>query len=373
MNYSIFNNYDALKDILKPVVCKTCSDDGKWAGDCPACLKNRAWNREYLETHPFVADTNLEGYHTSYHDDFKGLVLRLPNEHPYLYYGIEVEVEFDRDIVSVQGYDDDGYEDGISDEINSILAEAIKRCPIFVAEQDGSLENGAELISRPCSYAFWTDKNTVKMLEDMFEYLKEQGALVHQPSTNGLHIHISRKFFDKGAIRLASAGQAYQEFDWLWQKFQPEMEQLGGRKYTQYCESKADKLAKGLRRSYLPSSLCPTEVKVSCKLKKGGEIACGDHSHAVLLSGNTIEVRTFKSTTDYRKILSCIEIVRNFAHAVRDNNTDTTLDSLLHTKDNLFLNEHIQKVRMNCKKNKQEFNLDKKNSNDIKVDVKVNS
>ena len=367
----------ALKGKLKPITCPACKDSGcSYCGECETCLENQAHNREYIETHSFITDTCFRGYHNDNHDQFKSLLLRLPNEHPYLYYGIEVEVEFDSSCVSVNErddyYDEDEYdEDGSSEwELEDILTEFSNITEgMFVYEHDGSLENGVECISRPTSYAYWTHPDTVKKLEKGFEFLRSKGAYVHQPDSNGLHIHISRKFFDCGSTKLPDRIMAYQGFDWLFQKFQPEIEKLGGRKYTHYCQSKAEKLRRSLIEDNYNMRQYNVEAEIKCKLKKGGRLPEGDHYSAVNLTSNTIEARVFKSTTDYKKILSYIEIVRNFAHAVREEDIKRSFNDILHTKDNLFLDEQIRKVKMACRKNKEELDLDRVNDDEIEVVV----
>ena len=377
MNYNdIYYEYrdTALKGKLKPILCPSCKTSNCRSGECATCLANQAYNREYIETHSFIMDTQFRNYHSDRHDTFKSVVLRLPNEHPYLYYGIEVEVEFDRDMLLVGSNDDDYYNDDeewCGDNLGNVLKKFSEITEgMFVFEHDGSLDNGVECISRPTSYAYWTHPDTVERLKKGFEFLKEHGALINQPISNGLHIHISRRFFDFGETKLDNRYTAYESFDWLFQKFQPEIEALGGRKYTQYCASKAEKLRVSLIEDNYNMRQYNVEADIKCKLKKGGRLPEGDHYSAVNLTSRTIEARVFKSSTDYKQILSDIEIVRNFAHAVREEDIQKSLNDLLHTKDNLFLDEHINKVKMNCRKNKQEFDLDKINDNEIEVRVK---
>ena len=101
-------------------------------------------------------------------------------------------------------------------------------------------------------------------------------------------------------------------------------------------------------------------AKLTGTMKKGGDMADGDHHNAIITSGRTIEARIFHSTIDPEQILGNIELVRNFAHAVRDESiTGKTLNNLLHTKDNLFLDDVLNKVRKQCYKRKQEFDLEK--------------
>ena len=376
MNYSsiYYEMPTSLKDKLKPVICKSCLDneDGT-IGNCKKCLENIAWNTEYLETHTFIYDKRLRSYHSGDHSTIKSIPLHLPNEHPYLFYGIEIEVEFDNSDVCIYSTDDD-YDNDDDDNwrIQKILDEFTEITDgLFVYEQDGSLENGVELISRACSYAFWTSKENVEKLEKGFDYLRNHGAYWEQPDTNGLHIHISRKFFDYGGCKV-NRMTAYQGVDWLFQKFQPEIEKIGGRLYTEYCQSKADQLRNSLENNWvLNQNNVETEIK--CTLKKGGEVPCGDHHVAVTLSGNTIEARVFKSTTDYKKILAYIELVRNIAHAVRDDNTEVSFNSLLHTKENLYLDDLVRNTRRQCAKNKTEFDLEKVNNNSVEVVVKRES
>lgn len=363
----------SLNKKLKPITCPACKDNGlRYIGECETCLKNQAYNREYIETHSFIYDSSFEGYHDNYHDNFKSLPLRLPGEHPYLYYGIEVEVEFDRDCVCVGDCDDyyDEDEDYSNYDLGAILNKFSEITEgMFVYERDGSLDNGVEFISRPTSYAYWTDKKTVARLEKGFEFLRDRGAMIQQPDSNGLHIHISRKFFDSGQTKLENRDVAYESFDWLFQKFQPEMEKLGGRPYTHYCASKAEKLRKSILEDNYAMRQYNVEAEIKCKLKKGGRLPQEDHYSAVNMTSRTIETRIFKSTTDYKEILARIEIVRNVAHAVREEDIKKSLNDILHTKDNLYLDEHIRKVRRECHKNKVEFDLEKVNDDVLEIVV----
>ena len=365
----------SLKGKLKPVLCKSCSDNGLCRyGECEECLKNRAFNREYLETHTFITDPVFRTYHNGEHRNIKTLPLRLPNEKPYLYYGIELEIEFDSSKVCVGGGADE-YEDAgdTCSGIRYILEDFTKITDgLFVYEHDGSLENGVEFISRPCSYGFWTSEETVNKLKEGFEYLKSKGALVEQPTSNGMHIHISRKFFDKGNIKVSSKDIAYQGFDWLFQKFQPEFEKLGGRAYTEYCASKKDKLRKRIKDN-LNFGYYAVETKVKCTLKKGGNLPMDDHYSAINLGDNTLETRIFKSTIDYEDVLANIEIVRNVAHAVREEDINKSLNDILHTKDNLYLDKRIAKVRKELAKSgkKTKLNLDKVNDDKLEIEVSL--
>ena len=361
---------------LKPTICKSCLADGYTSyGACEECLRNQAYNKEYIETHLFVSDEHLRNYHSNgKHDTIKRTVYRNPNEKPYLYYGIEIEVSFDEDYLQVFRVNDDDYyseEEEPSDDCEVMLHEFTEATGgLFIYERDGSLENGVEFISRPLSYAKWTDKDTLKKIEDGMAVLKKWGAWKDQPNTNGMHIHISKKFFDYGNSKRESRDKMYQDIDWLFQYYQPELEQIGNRNYTQYCECKMAKIkdcyhiGTGTRHD----SQWNVELEVKGKMKKGGNMARNDHYSAIIESGNTIEARTFKSTLEVEQIIGNIELMRNFAHAVRDEEiTGKTLNNLLHTKDNLYLDKLLATVRKRCFKGKKEFDLERVEQDEMEI------
>lgn len=363
-------------ECLKPTLCKSCTADGDLhLGHCEQCLKNQAWNKEYIETHLFECDKYFRPYHEGgKHDIFKRTPYHMEGEKPYLYYGIEIEVEFDNNVLEVFYRDEDGYRDdeSPSSDCETMLEKFTEITGgMFIYEKDGSLDNGVEFISRPTSYAKWVDEDTVEKLKNGFEYLRNNwGALIDQPETNGMHIHISKKFFDAGDTKRDDRYKAYQDMDWLFQFYQNELEKIGGREYTRFCESKMSKIKDqyGIGRNSRRDSLWNVELEVTGKMKKGGDMACGDHYSAVSLSGPTIEARIFNSTIDYKQILGNIELMRNFSHAVREGEiTGKTLNDILHTKDNLYLDNVLLDVRKKCYKRKQEFDLERVNEDEMEI------
>lgn len=362
---------------LKPTICKSCRADGdSMIGHCEECLKNQAWNKEYVETHLFECDPYFRPYHSGgKHSNFKCTPYRMPGEKPYLYYGIEIEIEFDRDYLKVFYEDEDGYEDEDepSNDTETMLSKFTEITGgMFVYEKDGSLENGIEFISRPMSYAKWVDKDTVEKLKAGLEYLKKEwGAFENQPNSNGMHIHISKKFFDYGDLKRTDRNDAYRDMDWLFQYFQEELEKIGGRKYTGFCDSKVNKIKReyGIGTQCNRDSRWNVELEIKGKMKKGGRMAEEDHYSAVTLSGKTIEGRIFNSTTDYKHVLANIELMRNFAHAVRDAEiTGKTLNDILHTKDNQYLDGVLDEVKKNLYKNsKEKFSLERVAEDEMEI------
>ena len=362
-HYEVLKDSPKLRQYMKPECCDECFAEGYHGqGHCKRCLQNIADNNEWIDTNLFIYDTSFRNYHSGAHEPFKAAKLRMPDEKPRLYYGLEVEVEFNEDTVSVcdarNGYD--GAEEYVRKTLNTFSE---KTHGLFCYEEDGSLDNGIEFISRPCSYKFWTDPKTVEMLKDGFDYLIGRGAFTEQPSQNGLHIHISKAFFTAPAApdkKKQVAEECYKSFDWLFQYYQKELELIGERKYGQYCGSKTDKLRQALRADSvsLGSNVSfATETKVT--LKKGGMPACGDHEFAVNSTNNTIEARIFKSTVLVERMLAYVEIMRNFSHYVREGQATDTLDGILHTKENQYLDKLLDMTARAAKRAGKKFELDK--------------
>ena len=329
---------------MKPECCPDCISAGMVKGQCEKCLRAQAFNKELCETTLWVYDTSASTagfYHPRQHVEFKKMFYRDKHEHPHLYYGIEIEVSFDIKYMDSR--------------IADVAGEFIRRTNgLFVAESDSSLQNGIEFISRPTSYKMWTKPETIKMLKDAFAYLKSKGAFINQPKSNGIHIHMSRKFFERNTQK--SPEQINKDLDWVFQYYQPEIEQISQREYTRYCYSKVDDI-----RNYFASSRVVTtdrfkNITISGELEPTNIVDGQMEHHAVIAMRNqTIEVRCFKSSIDVDTIISYIEFVRNIAHTVRNKDIkQMSLNDILASKSSPMLDNYVWKLK------KKGLNTDKK-------------
>lgn len=311
--------------------CRDCQELGM---TCPKCLKRQAEMMIEEETHLWVYDTMYRAYHPQEHKKFKRTKYRFQHEHPYLYYGIELEVLFnDRT------------------NINQITKEFIVATNgLFVAERDGSVAdmgNGCEFISRPLSYAKWKSEEVHQLLERGVEVLKKYKAYDPQPNGCGLHVHMSLRFFEENTKKKVKDIKA--DIDWMFQVFQPEMEKISQRKYTRYCASKQFRLRQIIQNSNYGFNLMP-DIKISkgsCSLTQS--MGSGDtHHDCIIQTPKTIEVRTFNSTIKVEEILATIEFCRAIAHAARNMNLtkDTTLGDILSCKDSIYLDDFLKKRKV---------------------------
>jgi hypothetical protein len=110
-----------------------------------------------------------------------------------LFMGIELEVEMDEDI------------DGLDAECTagdfSTYLEKLKLDKQFYIKDDGSLNNGFEIVTHP-----FTLKYAKKLkFSQLLKWLKDEGCLSYGTGNCGLHIHTSRNYYTKEElIRLRS-------------------------------------------------------------------------------------------------------------------------------------------------------------------------
>lgn len=344
-------------DGWKQECCEYCTAGGCYQrGNCEKCLKAQAENKELKETSLWVYDTrfSMHFYHPGDHVQFKETIYRKKGEHPFLYYGIEHEVQFDPFKTSERDLP----------EIAKTFIEIMKgRC---VSESDSSIF-GIEFIYRPMSYNTIIDPEFRQDLKKGYQYLISKGAIIKQPENAGIHIHMSRKFFERNTKK--NPDEINKDLDWVFQYYQQEIEKVSQRKYTIYCQSKAENVSRFLRFSNV--GVLESGISLKAELTKSPLILGdrgGDYHHAVIAMRNqTIEVRSFKSTLDPNELLSYVQFVRNIAHTVRNKDiTKITFQDLLDAKDSPELDEYIRKLKKN-----KDFKTDKKIKDKIELEVKI--
>ena len=205
------------------------------------------------------------------------------------------------------------------------------------------------------------------MLRKAFEYLKEQGAFVEQPDTNGIHIHMSRRFFERNTEK--KPAEINKDLDWVFQYYQPEIEVISQRKFTRFCESKMDQIKNRISNN-MQYAFNAMEAKISINAEMSkSELQSGRDNHhaAITMRDETIEVRCFKSSINVDTIISYIEFVRNIAHTVRNKDIkNMTLEQILESKDSPRLDTYIY----NLKRHKN-LVLDRKVKDKMKKEFKA--
>lgn len=314
-------------------ICHLCRFNGE---RCSRCSKIRAEAKDKEETTLWIYDTEHCSYHTPDHEKFKHTILREPHERPYLYYGIELEVLFSNK----------------ADKVKVVHDFIVATNGLFVSEYDSSVDrlgNGAEFISRPLSYKKWMSPETRKLLAAGIKVLTDNGASIDQNDGCGLHVHLSRTFFEHNTKKKEK--EIKNDIDWMFQIFQPEIEKISGRNYTDFCFAK-----KKMLERYIPDIKRGSGLNIEVKLKRGNlpssENNHQNHHYAIVQTRRTIEIRTFKSTLDIDRILATIQFCRAIAHASRnmDINTKTTFGEIINCKEGPQLTELVNKLKLDTSK-----------------------
>ena len=270
--------------------CLICKRDG--------CVhyKSMSMKGKYCKVHrqlaipkPQEPETRIDSYHNHRTEPYHFL----HTENEYLnnvqtYFGIELEVEFDRDVDKSQ-----------------IARKALAAGKgLFYAESDGSLMNGFELISRPMTLRYLSLKKTQETIKSMLDYLKRESATTEK-NTAGMHIHISRP-------KDLPVKEEYQKnLFWIVETLSLPILKIAEREPTSYCESVLRKIS---RRSEL------RELKQAYVDKNINWWDYGRHTNINISGhrGKTHELRIFNTTLSYDHMMAAVELFNAISEAAKD-------------------------------------------------------
>lgn len=347
-NNKITNEAGVCQRCIYGEMCPECKKQGYPI--CPDCLINYGKQKNKLETKLFQLSTNnmVRRYHDSADNFIKNTKLRMSDEKPYLYYGVELEmcIPFER---STNNF--------ARDMLNAAKG-------LFVAECDSSLENGIEFISRPLSYRRWKSQEVQQILNDMNKVAKKYNYNRMSQDSAGMHVHLSKLFFQKNTTK--TTNEQIDDLNWIIQNYEKELRSITGREPGDYNRSMFTSIERDLK-SFIESRNIK-QATITTKIEKT-RIPMDHHSMVSMSnSGETIEVRAFRGTCDPLTIMARIELCRNLAHFARKYSIENmTLDKAFNCKQSPFLEQYI-------KENKIEVDSKKKlkSSQNVKIEVKSN-
>jgi len=279
--------------------CNNCSDeisndDAKLGADnnyyCEDCWEERfnvcddcgsiQWseNLEYNEeTNEYFCSTCLRNKRKKVIHDYgyrPEAVFKKMEYDQSLYMGIELEIQRKSDYIDY------------ADKFMTFLKEE-GTDEHFYLKHDGSVSNGFEIVSHPVTLKY-AHKNIG--FQKILTWLQENEFTSEQSGECGLHVHISKNFF----------------------------EDLDITKMRLFFKQNQDKLFKFSRRSQESLHFCDFEKK-SIKDILDGEISDGRYWALNLNSSReTIEIRMFRGTLDVKRFVSILQFVDAFSHFVKD-------------------------------------------------------
>ena len=245
-----------------------------------------------------------QGHIKSYHDHKTEYINNnkiTDTEEPYnLTFGIELEVESKGHISC--------------SEMSNILYDNMEGFTVF--ENDGSLNNGFEIITVPFDNNYYESEGK-ELLINMLDLLKENKFISHDSSTCGYHVHVGRHGLGRNyGERL----NTIMNINLVCEYFKEELTLLSRRKETQL-----NRWAKFLTRGINKGNLTTDKVEELVKNNKQR------YSAINLNNEPTIEFRIFRGTLKKETFLATFELVHNICKYCIENDIIYTNDLDFYT------------------------------------------
>ena len=158
---------------------------------------------------------------------------------------------------------------------------------------DGSLDNGFEITSQPCTLDYHHDNMA---WEELAKACREEGYRSHDVDTCGLHIHASREFFGESHedVMHEEIAKLLMFFDSNWNNI------------VKFSRRKQTALNVYARRYIFGDVHTDRNIKIDKAKKSGG---MGRYFAVNTENTETIEFRVFKGTLKPTTIYACLEFV----------------------------------------------------------------
>jgi len=190
-----------------------------------------------------------------------------------LYLGIELEV------------DKGGYSDSEATGFYDCFGTVDNDREFVVFENDGSIDNGFEIITNPATLSF--HRSLRENYQNGFKRLVKDGYRSYNTSTCGMHIHVNRDYFEDEDIEVLLS---------VFDKFWPEIE-----KFSRRTRSDLARWAKKIEKS-------PKEI---IEIMNDDKYYLDRYSAINLQNDSTIEFRLFKGTLNPVSFFAALEFVNN--------------------------------------------------------------
>ena len=162
-------------------------------------------------------------------------------------------------------------------------------------KRDGSLDDGVELVTHPISPAVMMSDEVRGMWARISEIALEEGLRSHDTRTCGLHVHVNRDYFGKGAL---AQEMAELKLNTIADRF---FEPL-----TIFSRRNRDLLHRWAKRPMLPR----TEDGWRKRAKCCHDMSCTDRYRAVNVTNEaTIEFRLFRGTLKVDTLMATFQFV----------------------------------------------------------------
>jgi hypothetical protein len=272
---------------------------------CESCKENNYHWSEYLDC--YVDDDydddngrefeNIGEYHTS-SERLGHIPSKYDNRSPAVLLGLELEMECDED------YSLDSRAGHLLENISDYRDSAGTRYTYALCEQDGSLDNGFEMV---------TAYTGLDVHKEQLQFFKEkfEGAKSHNTSTCGLHIHICKADMST----LHACKMVFFINDENNQKLVYALARRDSSSFSKIHDKKGDK-------HWLKDAMqAGKRAEDNNKLQKKYQLRNlnSDRYEALNFKNDkTIEFRLFKGSLKYQTIMACLEFTFATWHFCKD-------------------------------------------------------
>ena len=220
-----------------------------------------------------------------------------------LYFGLELEVERDESSVDV-----------------GKMAERIAKEDVYYMKNDGSLNNGFEIVTHPMTFEY-IQEHKGDIFKPMLDKLIEAGYRSYDSKTCGIHIHLSKKCF--------STWQLYRFIKFF----------LDNRDFvTAISQRKIEQL----ERWATIEEESNDSIIYKAKKKSGNSRR---YSAVNLQNDKTIEIRIFRGTLNYLSFLKNIEFcyaLFNFSRDIKETTVEAFKEYIEHSNEYAMLKKFIK-------------------------------
>ena len=257
-------------------LCRDCYDEDYYhchGCDCIIHREDTYWNNGEPYCYDCDSDYNGENYINEYSYKPSPKFYRCSDEKNVRYYGVELEI-------------DEGGKDDDNAEILYNIANSGD--DVMYIKYDGSLDEGMELVSHPCSLKYHKDCFHWK---EVMQEAKNMYYRSHNTGTCGLHVHIGRE----------QLGETYEQ-----------QEEVISR-IMFFFESHWNELFRFSRRSEYALGRWASRYGYDEKPKNILEKAKKGHADRYkcvnITNFDTIEIRIFKGTLRWNTFMATLELV----------------------------------------------------------------
>lgn len=257
-----------------------CEEEGEYYCDC--CFYNNGHDEDSKCIHNYSYKPEPQFYNSS--DSDSGL-----------YMGIELEV------------DCGGKLESEAEEITNILDFAY-------CKSDGSLTNGFEIVTHPCTLEF--HMNIANYYQEAFDELVIAGYRSHDTDTCGLHVHVNRDYFgdnnEEIDLNIAKLMLLIDKEE-IWQKV------------VKFTRRKSENLNSWARRCNMPTS--EEGCNEECIINESKRFKHNSRYYAInLQNSDTVEFRLFRGTLKYNTFIATLQFVSNVINLAKSK----SLQDILH-------------------------------------------